>query len=160
MTLITDTTDTTAAENLVRSLYRLGLVQREIARHALAELGSQGFTALAIVHKYGPIRISDIARRLSVDLSVASRQVAALEAAGHVRRQPDPEDRRAHRITTTETGTRVLTESHRRMVAAFAGALADWPEDDVLALAGGLDRLREDFARPAAAEPQSEEVAR
>lgn len=144
-------TDTTAAEALVRSLYRLGLVQREIARHALAELGSQGFTALAIVQKHGPARIGDIAQMLSVDGSVASRQVAALAAAGYVRREPDPEDRRAHRITTTEAGTRVLRVSHRRMVAAFAGALEDWPEEEVVALAERLDRLREDFARTSGA---------
>jgi DNA-binding MarR family transcriptional regulator len=152
------TPTTSAAEDLVRSLYRLGLVQRAIARHALAELGSQGFTALAIVHRDGPVRVSDIASELSVDLSVASRQVAALAAAGYVRRQPDPDDRRAHRISLTDEGTRVLSVSHRRMVAAFAGALADWPEDDVLALAGGLDRLRDDFARTAA-DPLPEETA-
>src|SRR3954468_24866679 len=127
-------TDTTAAEDLVRSLYRLSLVQREIARHALAELGSQGFPAVAIVQKQGPVRIGDIAQRLSVDGSVASRQVAALAAAGYMRREPDPEDRRAHRITATERGLHVLTVSHRRMVAAFAGALADWTEEEVVAL--------------------------
>jgi DNA-binding MarR family transcriptional regulator len=148
-------TDTTAAEHLVRSLYRLGLVQREIARHALAELGSQGFTALAIVQKHGPVRIGDIAQRLSVDGSVASRQVAALAAAGYVRREPDPADRRAHRITVTQRGTHVLTVSHRRMVAAFAGALAGWTEEEVVALAEQLDRLRADFARaPEPPDPQ------
>ena len=135
------------ADELVRSLYRLGLVQREIARHALAELGSQGFTALAIVHRHGPVRVSDIARRLSVDLSVASRQVAALVDAGHVHREPDDEDRRAHRISMTESGVSVLRESHRRMVEAFGDALASWSDDEVTALAEGLDRLREDFSR-------------
>lgn len=149
----------TAAEGLVRSLYRLGLVQREMARHALAELGSQGFTALAIVHRDGPVRVSDIAQRLSIDLSVASRQVAALVAAGHVRRQRDADDGRAHQITITETGTRVLTESHRRMVAAFASALANWPEDEILALASRLDRLREDFARTALTQPPDQQSA-
>jgi DNA-binding MarR family transcriptional regulator len=147
---------TTAAEDLVIALYRLGLVQREIARHALAELGTQGFTALAIVHRQGPIRISDVAQQLSVDLSVASRQVAALVAAGYVGREPDDADRRAHRITATERGEEVLRESHRRMVDAFARPLAAWPEGDVVALAAGLDRLREDFIASAAPDPQEE----
>jgi DNA-binding MarR family transcriptional regulator len=145
---------TTAAEDLVISLYRLGLVQREIARHALAELGTQGFTALAIVHTRGPIRVSDVAQHLSVDLSVASRQIAALVAAGYVAREPDDADRRASRITATDRGEQVLRESHRRMVDAFARPLESWGEDDVVALAAGLDRLREDFTRPAAPEPQ------
>lgn len=141
------TTNIRPVEELVRSLYRVGLVQREIARRALAELGSQGFLALGAVHQLGPMRISDVAQRLSIDVSVASRQVAALVDAGYVARESDALDRRAHRITITEEGTRVLEESHHRMVEAFAGALEAWPEEDVAALAGGLDRLREDFAR-------------
>jgi DNA-binding MarR family transcriptional regulator len=151
---MTTTATATAAEDLVIALYRLGLVQREIARHALAELGTQGFTALAIVHKDGPVRVSDVAHRLSVDLSVASRQIAALTAAGYVERTPDGADRRAHRISATERGAAVLRESHRRMVDAFAAPLETWADDDIRALAAGLDRLREDFTRAAAGDPQ------
>jgi DNA-binding MarR family transcriptional regulator len=153
MTTVT-ATPTASVEQLVRAIYGLGLVHREIARHALAELGSQGFTALAIVHRDAPVRVSDIAQRLRVDLSVASRQVAALAAAGYVEREADPGDRRAHRITITPSGERVLRESHRRMVDAFAHALESWPEQEVERLARDLDRLREDFARTVNAAPQ------
>ena len=135
----------TAVEDLVKALYRLGMVQREIARHALAELGSQGFVALGAIHVLGPARVSDVAKRLNVDLSVASRQVAALCAAGYVQRRPDPEDRRAHRVSLTDAGQRVLGESHRRMVHAFGTVLEDWSPDDVMDLADKLQRLREDF---------------
>jgi DNA-binding MarR family transcriptional regulator len=122
-------------------------VQRKIGRHALAELGSQGFVALGAVHVGGPMRVSDVAQRLSVDLSVASRQIAALAAAGYVRREPDPDDRRAQRVSTTDAGRRVLEESHRRMVHAFGRALEGWREDDVHALSAALERLREDVVR-------------
>jgi DNA-binding MarR family transcriptional regulator len=149
----------TAVEDLVISLYRLGLVQREIARHALAELGTQGFTALAIVHREGPVRVSDVAERLRIDLSVASRQIAALVAAGYAQREADDADRRAYRISATDRGTRVLRESHRRMVEAFERPLAAWPEDDIVALAAGLDRLRADFTDPAAQDPQEATAA-
>ena len=138
-------TTTAVVEDLIRSLYRLGIVHREMARHALAELGSQGFTALAVIAKYGPLRIGDVAERLSIDLSVASRQVAALESSGYIVREPDEHDRRARRVSATGTGTRVLKESHRRMVEAFSTAMADWEDDEVAALSRGLDRLREDF---------------
>ena len=95
-------TSTDTVQQLVRQLYGLGLVQREIDRHALAQLGSQGFAALAIVGLHGPLRVSDVAARLHVDLSVASRQVAALDRAGHVtrdarRRRPARARRRADR---------------------------------------------------------------
>ena len=112
------------SEDLVIALYRLGLVQRSIARHAL------GRTRLAGLHgaRRRPARGARAGERrggpLSVDLSVASRQVAALVLAGYVRRDRDPEDGRAHILRPTEAGTRVLTDSHRRMVAT---ATERWP---------------------------------
>ena len=145
------TATTTAVEDLVISLYRLGLVQREIARHALAELGTQGFTALAVIQVHGPLRVSEVAQRLGVDLSVASRQIASLAGEGYVERREDDRDRRAQMVAVTATGRRVLRESHRRMVAAFTRVLEGWSDEDVAALTGGLERLREDFARAAAA---------
>jgi DNA-binding MarR family transcriptional regulator len=138
-------------EGLVKELYGLGTVRRELARHALAELGSQGFTALAAVHVHGPIRVSDVAHRLSVDLSVASRQLSALAKAGYVTSEADDEDGRAMLLTTTEAGQRALKESHRRMVHVFQRALADWSDADGTALAEGIARLRADFESSAAA---------
>jgi DNA-binding MarR family transcriptional regulator len=151
----------TPIESLVRQLYGLGMVQREIGRHAMAELGSQGFTALAAIHVEGPMRVSAVAHRLGVDLSVASRQVAALVDEGHAERRPDASDGRAHLVAATPAGRRALTVSHRRMVDAFTRVLESWSDDDVAALTGGLQRLREDFARLAATDtptPPAEEA--
>lgn len=139
------TTDTTTAEELVHAVYRLGAIQRQIARHALDGLGGQGFLALGTIHLRGPIRVSDVAAELGVDLSVASRQVAALVEAGYARREVDEADRRAHLMATTPEGVRVLKDSHGRMVEAFTGVLADWGSDDVAALTAALTRLRDDF---------------
>ena len=140
---------TDTIENLVRQLYGLGTVRREIGRHALAELGSQGFTALGVVHVHGPLRVSDVGQHLAVDLSVASRQVRSLIDAGYVQKQADPDDARATLLSTTDDGRRVLEESHRRMVHAFGRVLDGWSDDDVASLAGALDRLRNDFTRTA-----------
>ena len=137
---------TSPVEALVREIYGLGAVRRELSRHALSELGSQGFTALAIIHRYGPVRISEVAARLAVDLSVASRQISALATAGYVERDRDPADGRAQIVAATETGRTVLGESHRRMVEAFGAVLSDWSEDDLAALTGALARLNADFA--------------
>ena len=140
-------------EALVRQLYGLGMVQRDIARHAMAELGTQGFHALAVLQVHGPLRVSDVAQRLGVDLSVASRQIASLAAEGFVERREDSRDRRAQLVAVTRSGRRVLRESHRRMVAAFTRVLEGWSDEDVNALSSGLERLREDFARLSAAHP-------
>jgi DNA-binding MarR family transcriptional regulator len=142
-------------EALVRQLYGLGMVRRDIGRHAMAELGTQGFTALAVVHVHGPLRVSEVAQRLGVDLSVASRQIASLTAEGYVERGEDDRDRRAQLVAITPAGQRVLRESHRRMVAAFECVLEGWDDEDVDTLTRGLERLRDDFARLAATSPTS-----
>jgi DNA-binding MarR family transcriptional regulator len=138
-------------EALVRQLYGLGMVNREIGRHALAELGTQGFTALAVIQVHGPLRVSDVAQRLGVDLSVASRQIASLTAEGYVERRIDASDRRAQLVAATPAGRQVLRESHRRMVAAFTRVLDSWTDEDVDTLTRGLERLRDDYAQLAAA---------
>lgn len=140
-----------AVENLVKQLYRLGAVRRELARHALVELGGQGFTALAAVHLHGPARLSDVATYLGVDTSVASRQIQALIAAGHVEREVDPDDGRAYLLTVTDDGRRALRESHRRMVDASSRALEGWSVPELTQLADGLERLRSSFAESLAA---------
>jgi DNA-binding MarR family transcriptional regulator len=144
-------------ENLVRQLYGLGTVRREIGRHALAELGSQGFTALAIVHVHGPVRVSAVAQHLAVDMSVASRQVNALLSAGYLEKQPDPDDARATLLSTTGDGKRVLEESHRRMVHAFGRVLEGWSDEEIASLSGSLERLRNDFTNTTSSD---REVAR
>lgn len=140
------TDDMTPTEALVRQLYGLRRVLRDIGRHALVELGGQGFTALAVVAVQGPLRVSDVAQDLGVDLSVASRQLAALAADGYVERRPDANDRRAQLVEITPAGRRALTDAHRRMVAAFDEVLSDWSAAEVDALRAGIDRLRADHA--------------
>ena len=147
------------AEDLVIALYRLGLVRRAIERHALAELGSQGFTALAVIQRHGPVRVSDVAEQLSVTLPVASRQVAALVLAGYVERETDPDDGRAQRLRASESGTRALHDSHRRMVETATEALSGWSDAEIAALAAQLERLREDFAAVTAPTTRQEDAA-
>jgi DNA-binding MarR family transcriptional regulator len=142
------------AEDLVTALYRLGLVRRSIERQALAELGSQGFTALAVLQRHGPLRVSEVAEQLSVTLPVASRQVAALVQAGHVERDTDPDDGRAHRLRVSDGGAQALRDSHRRMVETASTALSGWSDAEIAVLATQLERLREDFAAVATRTPE------
>lgn len=132
-------------EDLVKLLYGLGAVRRNLLAHALPEIGGQGFIALAAVYRRAPARVSDIATALSVDLSVASRQVQVLVRAGYVERQPDPEDGRATLLSLTESGLAALRDSHQRMVAASSYALCDWETGEIEALTQGLARLRDSF---------------
>lgn len=136
-------------EPLVRSVYELTALKRDIPRLAGFD-HPVGLVPLAAVHRCAPARVKDLAEHLHVDLSVASRQVAALEAAGYVRREPDPDDRRSQRVSTTEAGDAALQHAHDRIVGVFAAALEQWSPEEIDSLTAALHRLREDYERTVA----------
>jgi DNA-binding MarR family transcriptional regulator len=136
-------------ESLVRAVYELTALKRDIPRLAGFD-HPVGLVPLGAVHQCAPARVKDLAEYLHVDLSVASRQVAALEAAGYVRRDPDPDDRRSQRVSTTESGEAALRDAHARIVGVFASALERWSRDEVEGLTAALRRLRVDYERAAA----------
>jgi DNA-binding MarR family transcriptional regulator len=137
---------TESIERLVRELYGLAAIRRDTARRAFSAQAIQGLSALWAVEQLGPCRVGGVAEALHIDLSVASRKDAALAAAGQVRRERDPEDGRSHRLAITADGRAALAAAHAKMVGAFASAVESWGDDDVIALAGTLERLREDYA--------------
>jgi DNA-binding MarR family transcriptional regulator len=144
------TSDTSVLPEVVREIYALGRVNRELQRRAVPEHPPACLQALGVIARGEADRVSDIADRLRIDLSVASRQVAVLEASGWVTRTPDPVDGRARRLETTEAGRAVLGDTLARMADAYTEVLEGWSEDDLRALQATLIRLREDFARVSA----------
>jgi DNA-binding MarR family transcriptional regulator len=73
-----------------------------------------------------------------------SRHATRLEAAGLVRRQPDPSDGRAALLILTEKGEHVVAVMRSRLAERIALALADWPPGEAAAFARGLRRLAEE----------------
>ncbi|MGC9670091.1 MarR family winged helix-turn-helix transcriptional regulator [Planosporangium sp. 12N6] len=91
----------------------------------------------------GPERLSTLAGELCVDMSTASRQVAALETAGLVRKAPDPTDRRASLIEITLTGAKVLAAHRERWLGALKQLMADWTPAERREFARLFARLNE-----------------
>src|SRR5918997_6448773 len=54
------------------------------------------------------LRINELAREVVLSPTAMSRFVDRVEAAGYVRREPDPEDRRALQVTLTDEGVELL----------------------------------------------------
>jgi DNA-binding MarR family transcriptional regulator len=135
-------------EPLVRAVYGLTALKRDMPRLAGFD-HPVGLVPLAVVNRLAPARVKDVARELHVDFSVASRQLTALATAGYIRREPDPDDRRAQLVSLTGEGTAALERAHERIVGVFASALAGWTDDEVGSLTGALDRLRGDYERAA-----------
>jgi DNA-binding MarR family transcriptional regulator len=117
--------------------------QRERLQRALGvSLSETNLGALRLVQRQGPIAVSEVARRLEVDLSTASRQLRALEDQGLVTRTVDPADRRVARVTITAAGKRVLDRARAIALNDYAVALDDWSARDRAQLADLLDRFR------------------
>ena len=93
---------------------------------ALPKLERPAYMLLGHVAIAGPSRLSALAADVCLDLSTVSRQVAALEAAGLVRRTADASDRRASLIEATETGQEVFLKNRDRWLAVWRDVLGEW----------------------------------
>lgn len=83
---------------------------------------------LMYVEREGHARATDIAELFGQAPRTVTEALDGLERAGLVRREPDPRDRRAKRVTVTEEGRRAIaaTEPLRlRMVEQLFGGLDD-----------------------------------
>ncbi len=117
----------------------------------LAELGSQvelsTVRVLRAVERAGsqPPCIGDIADRLLVDPSTASRFVDQQVDAGYLTRERRPDDRRRSQLVLTEAGRALLDEVSNARRDLLAEVTADWDDADLRELSELLTRLRESF---------------
>jgi DNA-binding MarR family transcriptional regulator len=149
--------DTVTMEDLTRALFGIGGIRRDLRRRVGIDHVPGGTPALGAIKRIGPARVSDVAVELQVDLSVASRQVQALEAEGYVDRAPDPADRRSSVVCLSAAGEAKLRLVHERVIDALNEALATWSPEEIQTLVDGLLRLRAALADPTerASEEQS-----
>src|SRR4051795_3994063 len=107
-----------ACERITSTLSRLIRTGRHISARAAAQiygdLPSFGWTLLVPLEREGEQRCSTLAAMAGVDVSVVSRQVAALERAGYVERRPDPRDGRGSLIGLTPAGAAALVTTRAR----------------------------------------------
>jgi DNA-binding MarR family transcriptional regulator len=85
---------------------------------------------LAVLAAAGPTSVSDLAEAIGVDQPRASRLVQAAIAAGHVRREADPNDARRSILIITDAGRALLTETHDHRRAAIETALEGFSDGE------------------------------
>ncbi|WP_225828143.1 MarR family winged helix-turn-helix transcriptional regulator [Streptomyces naphthomycinicus] len=97
------------------ALSRVARLHRTAAAGLLRELGLYPGQELVMMSLWesGPARQSDLIRLLGLDPSTVTKMLQRLEQAGHVRRLPDPADRRAVLVEATDSGARLLDEVAR-----------------------------------------------
>lgn len=124
---------------VARSIFRM-----EVPRQALPEgtpLDRAGYWLLFRISVTAPVRPSELADSVSLDLSTVSRQLSHLVSSGLVVKVRDPEDGRACLLSLSELGLTVLEAVSEARRQVLADAVADWTPLEQRALADGLVRL-------------------
>jgi DNA-binding MarR family transcriptional regulator len=126
---------------------------REALRHSIylvrrldadGELSAAQLSTLKMLMDAGPasdgggVRVGEIARNLGVKVPSATEQIIKLERAGLARREPDPSDSRAVRVTLTGAGRAAVESANERRNAVMAGILSSLSDQDRAALAAAL----------------------
>ncbi|MES1212596.1 MAG: MarR family transcriptional regulator [Leifsonia sp.] len=123
---------------------RLALVIGRLNRRMQAATGglSHGLlSAMAVIAKRGPLRLSDLAQLEGVSAPSMTRTVAELEARGYVIRQPDPVDGRAVLVTAAEAGTAAILDARTTRAQLVAELLGTLDARDAAAIAAALPAL-------------------
>jgi len=91
-------------------------IGRDLAAAGLPDLG--WYDLLWTLHRRPErrLRVNQLAHEVALTPTAMSRFVDRVQAAGYVRREPDPHDRRALQITITDEGVDLL----RRMWPVYA----------------------------------------
>ncbi len=129
------------AAELLGSLSTLVRTTRAVAAkmHGSSITGTQ-VGALKVLAA-GELRMGDLADRLLVAPSVASRVVATLEGDGLVQRHPDPADARACLLGLTDLGRARLAERQQYSLQLLREVLADWTDEEAAAATASMARL-------------------
>jgi DNA-binding MarR family transcriptional regulator len=122
----------------------VGRIERDLAGHGdLVPLTWYDVLIELLEAEGHRLRQRDLARRVVLTRSGISRLVDRLEAAGLVRREPNPADRRGDLLALTEAGRAAV----RRTWPAYARAIQDHfarhlSDDEARVIAAALDRAR------------------
>ncbi|MFD1859934.1 MarR family transcriptional regulator [Aeromicrobium camelliae] len=99
-----------------------------VRRTPRGSLSRAGASTLSQLERCGPQRITVLAEREAVSQPAMTNLVQRLEGAGLVRRETDPDDARASRISITEAGLTTLS-ARRRLYDELIGATLDKLDD-------------------------------
>lgn len=132
-------------ETEVALLLRLSDRNRRRSRLLEGALERSAYLALRLLESNGPSTITRIADELRLDGSTVTRQVVAMEEAGHVCRDRDPRDGRHQVISATPQGLDALARTRVARSAVYREVLGDWSDEELGGLAQMLHRLNGDL---------------
>ncbi len=137
---------TASAEQIARELLTLlPRLNRIVARDLRAEFGDEATIVQMRVLgalDVAPLTLSALARQREVSLQAASEHVQSLVARGWVKRTPDPDDRRQHLLSLTESGLHQLEQVREHITDQFLPIVQRMLPQEADGLHQGLLALR------------------
>ena len=125
---------------LLRTLIRkLGVLERSEA--GCCDMTLSQCNALIEVGRAGVLSVNQLADRLNLDKSTASRVSDKLVLDGQLLRHEDPNDRRYVVLKLTERGSQTYANLENRMTAYFEKIMADVAPAERAAMLRGLQTL-------------------
>lgn len=132
----------TTARDLADTIFMFGRTLRSAIVHHDTDILPSALTGvLFVLARAGECRASELAAEIGVSQSSLSRQIGELVDKGLVDRHPDPDDRRAHRVSCSASGHEVLALVGKRRTERLSAALAEWDDDQIVTALDVLDRL-------------------
>jgi DNA-binding MarR family transcriptional regulator len=120
---------------------------RSVAREDPASgLGPARLSALSVIVFRGPLTLGELAEIERVRPPTMTKVVHALHAAGLIRKETLPGDRRSVRVSATADGKRLLQAARRRRLQVLTKRLKGVSEQELATLDRAAE-LMEDAAR-------------
>jgi DNA-binding MarR family transcriptional regulator len=129
--------------------YEIALLVRLTTAHSpqLGKLDRSEYLLLSELDEQGAVAINALAGQLKLNLSTASRQVAALETKEYIRRFPDPQNGRISLIEITSEGKEILHRVQKARHDVYSEILQGWTTEELQILERNLHRLNSDFKK-------------
>lgn len=109
--------------------------------HKVLRLDRSAYTLMSRIQIEGPLSIPQMTAAFALDASTLNRQTAAMMRKDLIRRIPDPDGGIARKFELTDHGVELLDHDRTIKRTGLRQILADWPADDVVALASLLHRF-------------------
>jgi len=139
-----------AVDGIETELLLLARWLEAVQRRQRYPMDRAAYLLLRRLERDGPQRVADLARALGLDGSTVTRQLRALDDAGHVRRTSAPDDARASVVEITSAGRRAMQSLRRHRQERITGHFADWSPAEQVQLRDVLHRLNGVLERVAA----------
>lgn len=139
------------AENYARTIIGLlYLIPKKVERSSRFHFENVGLTfpqltLLFLIQQYGPLRITELSRKLDLPNSTVSGIVDRLEKEGLVVRKRDDVDRRVVTVQLTENVDHIISDLQAKLEGFFQEVFEHVPEEDLLEIVRGLQKLNDIF---------------